>query len=263
MIQINMCKRHAQSNDSKWLTSSEIWQRCIRKQNLLKYIDIYIYMIYTKMISQFELFPSLTAARNKQTLDLMFNDLLGVHAEHTMDELILLGGLHHPAAMQPQRAQNRQHIHIGVRAQLLNAIQDGEKATGAPDASATMYNQSGLTLIQIIIGIRVDCVFLKVQILEDVDGEAQNLRWVGHLVILPIGIPIMPHQSTLLCFQIDNAQDTHADIAEHLQRDEVNMIVTMLHFVEFFITHNFFLLGIHAACVCARAAKLMIVVRRR
>lgn len=55
-----------------------------------------------------------------------------------MDQLVLLGRLHHAAAVQPQRAQDRQHIHVEVAAQLPDAVQDRQEAARAADAGAAV-----------------------------------------------------------------------------------------------------------------------------
>lgn len=69
-------------------------------------------------------------------------------AEHFMYQFVLLRVLHHPAPVEPHVTHDTQHVHLLLARQLLDAIQYGDEAAGAPYAGrAVDYGGRGVALV--------------------------------------------------------------------------------------------------------------------
>lgn len=122
-----------------------------------------------------------------------------------MHKFVLFGGLHEPAAVQAQRAQYREHVHVAAAAQLLHAVQHGQEAAGAADAGAAVRDDrpaagdvAGVRRELLLVGLlplrlrrlgRDSVGLVGVDHVEDAQRQVEDVPGIRHLVVLPVGIP--------------------------------------------------------------------------
>jgi hypothetical protein len=153
-------------------------------------------------------------------------------------QLVLLGRLHHAPPVQPERAQDGQHVDVEVGLQLLYPVQYRDEAAGAANPGAAMHHD-GRDFSRALarppplpprrLHPRFDRRLGLVIVVEEVQRHLQQLLGVGHLVVLPVGEPVVPDGSRFVLVGVGHFQVANRAFIQDLLFEVPDLKRAVLH----------------------------------